>query len=579
MSNAKTAPAAEYDLVIAGSGGGSMCAALAAKRMGKSVVILEKQDKVGGSTGFSGGVWWVPNNPLMTREGVPDSLDDARRYFEAVVTYKGPGASPERREAFLKAGPEMVRFLESEGMAFRRPAELWPDYYDDAPGGKPLGRSLMAKNFNVNELGEWKPHLSVYRPSFGIPMGSDEFGKMFLMKRTLGGKLKAMKLALGFMLDKMRGTMHVGSGAAIQGRMLQLALRAGIEIYRNTPVTGLVLDKDRVVGVKIRQADGQAREVRARSGVLVNVGGFSRNAAMRKKYGRKPASSEWTNANPGDTGEVIESMIELGAATDCMDTAWWVVTSKNTNGDWPHGAVHADGTIFPFMHHLDISFPHCIMVDQSGARFCDEAGAYMEIGERMYTRHAETGKCIPAWTIFDSRHRERYNWGNQRPGVTPQEWLDSGYMKKADTLDELAKLCGIDAAGLKSTAARFNRFAANGKDEDFNRGGRAFDLAHGDPTVKPNGSLGAIEEGPFYACAMYPGDVGTAGGVVTDQYARVLREDGTVIGGLYATGNSTASVVGRCYPGAGASIGASFTFAYLATLHSLGSNELDRILA
>jgi 3-oxosteroid 1-dehydrogenase len=109
-------------------------------------------------------------------------------------------------------------------------------------------------------------------------------------------------------------------------------------------------------------------------------------------------------------------------------------------------------------------------------------------------------------------------------------------------------------------------------DEDYGRGCREFDRAHGDPTVKPNPNLGPIEQGPFYAAAMYPADVGTAGGVVTDQFARVLREDGSFIPGLYATGNSTASVMGRTYPAAGASIGPSFVFGYIAAKHALGAD-------
>lgn len=160
------------------------------------------------------------------------------------------------------------------------------------------------------------------------------------------------------------------------------------------------------------------------------------------------------------------------------------------------------------------------------------------------------------------------------PGQIPQQWLDSGYMIKADSLDELARKCSIDRQGLAATVTRFNGFCQSGVDEDFGRGSRAFDRCHGDPTVKPNPNLGSIEEGPFYAVRMYPGDVGTAGGLVTDEYARVLKEDGSTLEGLYATGNSTAGVTGRCYPGAGTSIAASFVFAYIAAQHSAGVEKI-----
>jgi len=562
---------AEYDLVIVGSGGGSMCAALAAQQLGKRVVILEKQDKVGGSTSFSGGVWWIPNNPLMAREGIADSYERARRYLDAAVSYQGPGTSPARREMFLRTGPRIVEFLEGLGMQFYRP-EGWSDYYDDLPGGEPRSRSLMAKLFNLKELGPWAERLATYGPGRALPLGSDEFTELLLIRRRpLAGLRKLLKLLWTLVKARLTGQDPVTNGAAIQGRMLQIALRHGIPIFSGTPVEDLIVDQARVVGV-VALRDGRKVEVRAREAVLLNAGGFSRNAAMREKFGRHPIAGDWTSANPGDTGEMIEVAMKLGAATDCLDTAWWVVTSRHTDGRWPKGAVQKDGQVFPFMHHLDLSTPHSIMVDQGGERWCDEAGAYMEIGERMYERHRQTGKAIPSWVIFDARHRQRYSWGTTLPGVTPKEWIESGYMKKADTLEDLARLCGIDASGLRRTVERFNGFCRTGVDQDFKRGGRAFDRCHGDPTVKPNPNLGAIEQGPFYACAMYPGDVGTAGGLVTDEYARVLRADGSTIEGLYATGNCTASVMGRCYPGAGASIAASFVFGYVAAHHAAGAD-------
>jgi 3-oxosteroid 1-dehydrogenase len=174
---------------------------------------------------------------------------------------------------------------------------------------------------------------------------------------------------------------------------------------------------------------------------------------------------------------------------------------------------------------------------------------------------------------MDSRQREYYVWGTATPGQIPQQWLDSGYLVRADSIEELADKCSIDVSGLKRTVQRFNGFGKTGVDTDYGRGGKAFDRCHGDPTVRPNPNLGAIEKPPFYAVRIYPGDVGTAGGLVTDEHARVLRANGSVIEGLYATGNSTASVMGRCYPGAGASIGASFVFGYLAARHAAQASQ------
>ncbi len=563
-----------YDFVIVGSGGASMCAALVAKSLGASALILEKQAKVGGSTGFSGGVWWIPNNPVMKRAGVADSYERARQYFDSVVTYHGPGSSPARRKAFLETGPDMVAFLERAGMAFHY-ADGWSDYYDELPGGEPRGRSLMARLFDINELGDWKSRLSMYRGR-QMPMGSDEYPTLFLAKRTWAGKRMALRLAARMLYAKLTGKDLRSNGAAIQGRMLQIALRERLPIWTESPVQDFIVENGRVVGV-VALRNGRETRVRARDGVLINAGGFSHNRDMRERFQPKPNPWRWTNANPGDTGEMIEMAMRLGAAVDCMDEAWWVVTSLGPGESLPEGAVTADGTPIPFMHHLDLSLPYSIMVDQQGQRFCDESGAYMEIGQRMYRRQADTGKGVPSWVIMDSRQREYYPWGTAAPGQIPQAWLDSGYLKRADALGELAAQCGIDAAGLQATVQRYNQFCRAGKDEDFGRGGRAFDRAHGDPSVKPNPNLGPIERPPFYAVAMYPGDVGTAGGVITDEYARVLRADGSVIEGLYATGNSTASVVGRCYPGAGASIGASFVFGYIAAHHAARAHTQQSI--
>ena len=558
-----------FDFVIVGSGGGSMCAALLAKELGKQALIIEKRDKVGGTTGFSGGAMWIPNNPVMKRSGLSDSYEKARQYFDAAVPYQGPGSSPERREMYLKTGPQMVEFLERKGLKYTPINFVWPDYYDDRPGGEHKSRSLVCDLFDINELGEWKDKLSLY-PAAMPPMGSQDFPILFLMKRNWAGKMMALKLVWRMLVGKLTGKHMVANGGAMQGRMLQIALREKLPIWTKTPVRDFVVEDGRVTGV-VAVRDGKEIRIRAKEGVLINAGGFSRNAEMRKKYQPQPSSHIRTSVNPGDTGEVIEAAMKLGAAVDCMDEAWWVITSNGPNESWPEGAVLPDGSILPFMHHLDLSLPYSFMVDQNGERYCDEAGAYMEIGQRMYQRHKETGKGVPSWVIMDSRHRKWYPWGSTPPGVTPKSWLDSGYMKKADTIEELAGICGIDPTGLKKTVERFNGFCRTGVDEDYGRGSREFDRAHGDPTIKPNACLGPIEQGPFYAVAMYPADVGTAGGVVTDQFARVLKEDGSVIPGLYATGNSTASVMGRSYIGAGASIGPSFVFGYIAAKHALGA--------
>ena len=538
----------EADFVIVGAGGGSMAAALWLNSIGRKPLILEKTDKLGGSTAMSGGLLWIPNHPLQAREGVADSAEAARRYLEAAVGEDGdPGSTPQRREAFLKAGPPMVSWLEQQGMRFIR-AEGWSDYYDELPGGCPRGRALGAAMLDARAMGPLFERLRM--GPMVMPLPVDQTRNITLATRTLSGMWQGIKLLWRFRQIRKRGKPILSYGGSLQGRMLMLADAAGLDMRTGAGVVELIEEEGRVIGVVV-ESGGKRSRIFARDGVLINAGGFSHNRAMREKYGPSPASTEWTNANPGDTGDLIEIAQGLGAAVALMDEAWWVP-----------GTLPPDGQIF--MHVTDLSKPHCIVVGPNGKRIMNESQSYMANGHALYAAG------VPAWVIMDSRHRKRYAWGTQPPGSTPPEWESSGYMIKADTVAELAAKIGVEPDTLTAEVERFNGFARTGRDADFHRGERAYDNWYGDPRVKPNPNLGAIEKAPFLAFKMVPGDVGTAGGIVTDEHARVLREDGSVIAGLYATGNSTASVMGRRYPGPGASIGASFVFGWIAAHHAAG---------
>lgn len=538
------------DFVIVGSGGGSMAAGLYLKSIGKAPLVLEKTDKIGGSTAMSGGVLWIPNHPLQKRFGVEDSEDLGRRYLNAAVGRDaGPGSTPARKEAFLKAGPKMVEFLEVQGMKFIR-ADGWSDYYDNLDGGCARSRSLAAPMLDARDMGPLFDKLRM--GPMVLPLPVDQVRNITLATRTPRGMWEGIKLLMRFRKMAKTGKPILSFGGSLQGRMLMLADARGVPIRTETGITELVEENGRITGV-IAEHGGKTLRIEARDGVLINAGGFSRNQSMREKYGPKPASAAWTNANPGDTGEMIEIAQKHGAALDLMDQAWWVPGTLPPNGQ-------------VFMHVTDLSKPHVIVVGQNGKRIMNESQSYMANGHAIY----KSG--VPVWVIMDSRHRKRYGWGVQPPGSTPAQWEQTGYMKVAETIPDLAKKIGLDPQALQAEVNRFNGFAKTGKDLDFHRGERAYDNWYGDPTCKPNPNLGAIDKPPYMAFRMVPGDVGTCGGIVTDENARVLKDDGTPIAGLYATGNSTASVMGRVYPGAGASIGASFVFAWLAALHASGRN-------
>ncbi len=545
-----------FDFIVAGSGGGSMCAGLLMRSTGKSVVILEKADLVGGTTARSGGVMWIPNNPFMKRDGVEDSYEKAATYLDNTVgdPTDSPGTSRERRHTYLLEAPRMVEFLVSQGIKLTRVAE-WPDYYDERPGGSVPGRTVVAELFNVNELGPWKKKL---RPGFmQLAATLEEALELPAFKHSWRVKLLMLKIALRTVVAKLTGKHWVAAGAALQGRMLQAALRTQIDIRTESPVRELIVEDGTVKGV-VTVKDGRPRRIGARLGVLVNAGGFARNQAMRDRY-QPGTSAKWTMAATSDTGEMIEEMVRHGAAVGQMEE---MVGSQMT---LPPGAEDAD--FKPTAQALTAA-PHAILVDQSGVRYMNEGGSYMAYCKGMLERN-KVVPAVPSWAVFDSQYLRKYMLAGTMPGSRkPKRWYDEGYLRKASTIEILARELKIDPATLKATVERFNGFVARNRDEDFHRGERAYDRWLGDPYRKPSETLGPIDQAPFYAVPVVPGDVSTYGGVVTDEHARVLRKDGSVIPGLYATGVSTASVMGRSYPGAGCSVGPSFAWGYVAAKHA-----------
>lgn len=549
-----------YDFVVVGSGGGSMCAGLVLREAGQRVLILEKTELIGGTTARSGGVMWIPDNPFMRRDGVPDSYEQASGYLDALLGEQAdaPGATPARRRAYLQQAPRMVEFLLRQGVKLDRVRE-WPDYYDELPGGSVPGRTVVAPLFNLRELGEWRHRLRATFIKAPLPASLEEMLELPAYQRSWRVKLLLLKLLLRALGARLLRKQWVAGGAALQGRMLQAALRAGMEIRSSAPVRELLLDSRGVVCGVLSVRDGRPWRIGARLGVLVNAGGFAHNQAMRDQY--MPGTSvQWTMAAPGDTGEMICEMMRHGAAVAQMNER---VGNQQTH---PPGSEQQE--FKPTAQSLTAA-PHAILVDQSGVRYLNEGGSYMEYCQRMLARHREV-PAVPSWAIFDSQFMARSMLAGTMPGSRkPQSWYDSGYLKRADSLAALAVQLNMDAATLEATVQRFNGFVERNRDEDFQRGARAYDRWLGDATHLPNETLGSLAQAPFFAVPVLPGDVGTFGGVVCDEQARVLREDGSVIAGLYATGVSAASVMGRRYPGAGASVGPSFVWGYVAARHAL----------
>jgi 3-oxosteroid 1-dehydrogenase len=542
------------DVVIVGSGGGGMVGALAAAAQGASVLVLEKQSLIGGSTAMSGGIVWVPDNPVMQSIGVPDSYEDAMLHFESVVGDVGLASSFERRHAFLTAGPEMVSFLQGCGVRFVY-CRGYSDYYSSAKGGHDLGRGIEPVPFDGHVLGNWLEKLQPgLAKSLGLAVMTNEARSLSNYNRSVGALTVSARVVARTYLARLRRQALLTNGASLIGQMLHVAVTRGIPVWTDAPVEELIVEQDRVVGVRTMR-DGSPVLVQARQGILLASGGFAHNAEMRQEYGGdQPNSARWSIANPGDTGEALKAAMRIGAKTDLMDEAWWLPS--------PRTGRFGQSTLDQARQR-----PRTIYVDAGGKRFVNESNSYMEVGKEMYARD-KTSRAVPCWLIFDDRYRKRYAHQRSSPGRFPKKLFESGMLKQAWTLADLATLCGIDASGLSETVERFNQHAARGVDPDYGRGESAYNRALGDPNPRVHPCLGPIDEAPFYAVQVVPGDIGTCGGLVTNEHAQVVDQDDRPIEGLYATGNGTATVMGRHYLGPGASIANTMVFGYVAARHA-----------
>jgi 3-oxosteroid 1-dehydrogenase len=296
--------------------------------------------------------------------------------------------------------------------------------------------------------------------------------------------------------------------------------------------------------------------------VVLAAGGFESSQDMRDKYLPHPTRAEWTCANPDNTGDAINMGLEVGAALELMDDAWWGPTTVVPGEDRARMLV------------IEKSLPGSILVDRRGQRFVNEALPYVDVVKAMYEHDTPETPSVPAYLIFDADFRRKYPCGpflqaQQQPDWALPKRLKQGYLKKADTLEGLAAIFGIDAAGLKATARQMGEYARTGKDLDFNRGETVFDRYYGDENVKPNPCLAPIERPPFYGMEAFAGELGTKGGLRADAFARVLDEAGEAIPGLYAIGNCSASAMGTSYPGPGCTLGPATTFGYIAARHAM----------
>jgi 3-oxosteroid 1-dehydrogenase len=552
------------DFLVIGSGAGGMAAAIVAKELGASSIVLEKTDRYGGTTALSGGGIWIPNNDSMRSDGLDDSVEDAVRYLKQVI---GPDVSETKIRAYVTESAAMVRFLGARTPVKFASANHYADYYPELPGGKKGGRTMDPEPINLGTLGEhfhlmrWPDYLRGFM-RYSITMRESRA----LMDMTLKGKFYLMRNIARYYLDipgRLRGLpdRRLTLGRALVGSCRKAMLERDIPLWLNTDVHELIREQGRVVGVRATR-DGRPVEIRARRGVLLATGGMGQNVAMRQQYGQLPTGETFSSAGPADLGDAITMGLKLGAALEFMGCAWWTPSIR-----LPDGQLQALIT--------GKSMPGGIFVDGKGLRYCNEAAPYEDVVKAQWRNHRAGAPSVPVHMVFDARFRHHYMLGTMPPGKVlneariQREYIDSGFLIKAATLRELAAKLNIDPDALERTVERHNEFARTGKDLDFGRGDSATDRYYSDIKIGPNPNLAPIVEAPFYAVAVYPGDLGTKGGLKCDECARVIDESGQPIEGLYATGNCAGSVMGDSYPGAGSTIGPAMTFGYVAARHAL----------
>jgi len=547
--------AESYDIVVIGSGSAGFAAAMTAADAGLTAVICESTDKWGGSSAMSGGGMWLPNNPLMKADGAGDSREEALAYLEATVGDAGVSTSRARREAFVDSVDDFVTTAQKYGMLLARGAD-YPDYYPERPGGK-IGRALECEPFDAHAIGEWWAS-SRGQDGVAFAVKTDDVWLLARAWSTASGMARGARVVGRMLGGAVKRQQLVACGAGLMSSFLQIVvLDQGTPLWLSSPLEELVVDSGRVVGVVVTRG-GVATRVEARRGVVLAGGGFDYNDAWRQQYTGVKAG--WSSGSKGNLGHPLEVAMaagaDVGVSVEFMEDAWW-------GGSVP--AAEAGGQ--PMFIVGERSMPFSIMVDAAGSRFANESESYVDLGHHMLG-HPVQG---PFWLIADAHHAHRYLRTYALDPRANKAMKAAGIMHSAGSLAELAASIGADATTLRATVDRFNGFARAGIDGDFGRGNSAYDRYYGDPSVRPNPNLAPIEKAPFTALRVVPGDLGTKGGVVTDEHARALRADGSVIEGLYAAGNNSATVMGHTYPGPGSTIGPAVVFGLRAVRHMAAS--------
>jgi 3-oxosteroid 1-dehydrogenase len=555
----------EVDVLVVGSGAGGLTAAIAAADAHGRVLVIEKSDEYGGTSATSGGGIWIPNSPLGKAEGLEDSEEEA---FSYIRPQSAPNVPDSLIRAYIRRAPEMLGWLTAK-TPVRFTSVPYPDYHVEYPGGKLGFRTHLPVPFDGKQLGDDILQLRPASPAaslFGII--NWRFDETYTLLFRPKGWMKALgKMFWRYGSDlphrfRSKKDRHLTLGNALIGG-LRLALKErGVPLRLETGLVELVREGDTVTGAVVEHR-GKRRRIRVRRGLVLAAGGFERSEELRRRYLPGSADPTMSGSQVNNTGDAILAAEKIGAGL------------RNMQSTWSAPVFRVPGEARARLSTIERALPGCIIVNQAGKRYLNEAASYHVVGRQMVENDKPGAGTQPSWVIFDATFRHKYPMGPLLP-LIPDALQPKGVrqiLRKAGDIATLAKAIGVPADALVQTVTRFNGDAARGKDTEFDRGGPAYDKMYGDARVQPNPTLAPIVKAPFYAFPIYGGDIGTNGGMVTDENARVLDEGGRVIGGLYAAGNNAASVMGESYPGAGVTLGPAMTFGYVAGRHAMGVND------
>ncbi|TCP50000.1 succinate dehydrogenase/fumarate reductase flavoprotein subunit [Tamaricihabitans halophyticus] len=531
----------EVDVVVVGSGGAGLTAALSAAVAGAEVALFEAAPRWGGATAISGGQVWVPNNHRMSEFGVPESHTDALTY----CTTHSPDREPELIEAFLQAAPRMARFLE-EHAPLRWSACGIPDSFAEHPGGRSSGRHLEVLPVELAELGSADD--LVWPAPYPMVLTNAEIGELDLT----GGARLPMDL-----IERRTSAGETTMGLGLVVGLMRGCTEAGVALHRQCRVQELHRDADRVRGVTVADASGQRHRVSARRAVLLANGGYEWDGelAARLHGGVAPLAV----SPPVNRGDALRLAATAGAALARTSEGWFWPVFQVPGETWSDGSPRARLVL------AERGRPHTIWVNRAGQRFVNESSHNCALAFSDVDSGTLLPANLPAWVIGDARFRERSPVAGVAPAEPAPDWL-----VEADSLAELAQRAGIDETGLLATVERFNQLAGTGVDTDFGRGAGPYDHGIGDPSA-PHPNLGSIERPPFFAAPIRRGTVGTKGGPLTDVRGQVVAWDGTPIAGLYAAGNAAASVLGPGIIAPGLTLGLALTWGWLAGRAAAGA--------